>query len=131
MRVMPLIRQKMIYREDLRANPEAYYMFGDNVEKRGLGGQAGHMRGEPNAIGVPTKWAPNMQPTSFFRDEDFEEVVKLITRPIFEAREHLLQGGVVVVPLDGLGTGLSKLHEKAPLINAFIEEQIRLLGKIK
>lgn len=52
---MIVLHQKFIFREDLQANPDVYYLFGDNVERRGLGGQAKEMRGEPNAIGVATK----------------------------------------------------------------------------
>jgi hypothetical protein len=55
---MTLIFQEWITRKDLRENPDKRYVFGDNVERRGYGGQAKEMRGEPNAIGVVTKWAP-------------------------------------------------------------------------
>jgi hypothetical protein len=52
-------------------------------------------------------------------DEDMERV-----------DEHLDQGGVVVVPSDGLGTGLSELPTRAPKINQYIVGGIQSMRKI-
>ena len=51
-------RIRFITREYVRANPDKIFLFGDNLEQRGLGGQAAAMRGEPNAVGIPTKKRP-------------------------------------------------------------------------
>ncbi|SDK47143.1 hypothetical protein [Bradyrhizobium ottawaense] len=64
---MPVVFQNWITRNDLLDNRDKMYVFGDNVQRTGFAGQAKEMRGEPNAIGVVTKWAPSMQPTAFFR----------------------------------------------------------------
>ena len=56
---MPVIYQKRICRDDLRRNPNAVYIFGDNEARTGLGGQAREMRGEPNAMGIATKRSPH------------------------------------------------------------------------
>jgi hypothetical protein len=50
-----VIRLKHITREMVRADPSTVFVFGDNMARNGLAGQAKEMRGEPNAIGVPTK----------------------------------------------------------------------------
>jgi hypothetical protein len=34
------------------------------------------------------------------------------------ARDHLRKGGILVIPEDGLGTGLSELPKRAPRTNA-------------
>ena len=65
---MPVVKQKWITRDDLKRNPEHLFAFGDNMARRGLGGQAKEMRGEPNAVGVPTKWEPTMYPSGFFSE---------------------------------------------------------------
>jgi hypothetical protein len=52
---MPIIYQKFIRRQDLRNNRDKFYVFGDNMQRIGYGGQARDMRGEPNAIGAVTK----------------------------------------------------------------------------
>lgn len=78
---MPLIYQKMIFRKDLKTNPDKLYVFGDNVERQGLRGQAAEMRGEPNAIGFPTKWFPKLTPKAFFWDNQRDEVFLILECP--------------------------------------------------
>lgn len=124
---MPVVEQYRIYRLDCEANPDAIYVFGDNMERRGLGGQAKEMRGEPNAIGVATKVSPNDHSAAYFYDDNYAVNVRVIAndfRPIFAARD---QGKIVILPLDGLGTGFSQLPEKAPLTNQFVEFMVHLL----
>ena len=54
-----LLRWKWITREELQRHPELIFVFGDNMLRKGFGGQAKEMRGEPNAVGVPVKWRPS------------------------------------------------------------------------
>ncbi len=111
---MPILTQHRIYRKDLRANPDVLYLFGDNVERRGYGGQAAEMRGEPNAVGIPTKNRPDMAVSSFFSDQSFEFNVRIMDLALEPVREHLSRGGVVILPSDGLGTGLSEMEARCP-----------------
>src|ERR1700761_2826764 len=100
---MPLVLQKWINRADLRANPAALYVFGDNEQRWGLGGQAKECRGEPNAVGVATLKAPGV----FWTDRDADHQIAVLDHdmePLFEA---LIQGRTVIFPLDGIGTGLA------------------------
>lgn len=122
-----IIRQKIIKREDLQANPDFMYLFGDNLVRKGLGGQAGEMRGEPNAIGIATKKYPNNDPLSFFYDDQYMENVAAIYEDIMPAMQHLMNGGVLVIPMDGLGTGLSALPLHAPRTNKALEDLISYL----
>ena len=123
-----IIKQKFITRDDVRKNKDTHiYLFGDNIVEIGLGGQAKEMRGEPNTIGIPTKWRPDMGESSFFNDKDFEELAKIIWGRFMAANFYKNQGKIIVIPEDGLGTGLAKLEEKAPKILEFINECIKLL----
>lgn len=118
---MPVYRQKWIMRADLKNNPDTIYIFGDNTERVGLGGQAKEMRGEPNAIGVATKWAPASDDAAFFSDDRFSEICLILDEdmePVFTAA---LAGKTIVVPADGLGTGLSELPQRAPKCNRYLE----------
>ena len=127
---MPVLRQKWITREDLKANRERLYVFGDNMIRSGRGGQAGAMRGEPNAYGIPTKWYPSMESSAFFKDYQFtsDSVIEWTLRGAFtHLTEVLTDGYTVVIPADGLGTGLSRLPETAPGIAAYIDREIQLL----
>ncbi len=47
--------RELIRREDVRAEPDKIFLFGDNLKESGYGGQAKEMRGEANARGIPTK----------------------------------------------------------------------------
>jgi hypothetical protein len=54
-------------------NPIAYFIFGDNLERRGLGGAAS-LRDHPHAIGFITKKFPDNKDTSFYKKEEYEAV---------------------------------------------------------
>lgn len=111
---MPVRFQKWITRQDLRNNPEVYYVFGDNVRRQGLGGQAREMRGEPNAIGVVTKWAPGMDENDFFKDFQHPYYGPVLSADLARIMTLYSEGKTIVFPSDGLGTGLSMLPTKAP-----------------
>lgn len=116
---MPLLRQSIILRKDLRANPQIYYIFGDNEERYGLGGQAREMRGEPNAIGIATLRAPG----KFWQET--ESAVRWQNRVLdqdFSTPLLLLRAGkVVVLPFDGIGTGLAALQSNSPSTWAYLQ----------
>lgn len=119
---MALIFQEQIRRTDLRSNPGMLYVFGDNEVRRGMGGQAGACRGEPNAVGVATKRAPDMTETAMWSDADFERCSAIIDADMAPLFRHVRNGGTVVFPRAGIGTGLSQLPQRAPRLM----EHIRL-----
>lgn len=118
---MPLIYQKMIVRADLQRNPQVLYVFGDNLQRTGFGGQAKEMRGEPNAIGVATKRAPGRRDCDYFSDDDLAFNELSIYSDLKEVMDALARGRVVVWPADGLGTGLSQLPTRAPQTWDYLE----------
>lgn len=121
-----VIRTEWVVRADLRAHPDRVYVFGDNMRRVGLGGQAREMRGEPNAIGIPTKWAPSMSPSAFFSDKDWDNPVVrgAIQDAVWALHQALEEGRDVVIPSSGPGQGLSRLGEKAPRIAAWIDAEL-------
>ena len=58
-----------ITRDMLRSEPRKIFLFGDNLARWGLGGQAKEMRGEPNAHGITTKRFPGIDHKDFFSDQ--------------------------------------------------------------
>lgn len=125
-----VLKQKMIYRYQLQAHPEVLYLFGDNDKRLGYGGQAREMRDEPNAVGVRTKWAPGMAEHEFFSDVNLPMNKMMIASDLVRVIDHLKAGGTVVIPEDGLGTGLSQLPTRAPLTNAYLVETLKMLEEI-
>lgn len=119
-----IVHKKFIRREDLRNNPDMHFVFGDNSMRIGLGGQAREMRGEPNAIGITTKKKPSMTPDSFFSDEDFDYWLKENEAAFEKIASLCFLKKFVIVPLDGIGTGLAQLEFKAPNIFAYINEKL-------
>lgn len=112
---MPIVYDQWILRAQLRQARGDRFVFGDNVRRTGYGGQAAAMRGEPNAIGVATKWAPSNAASAFFGDED-AGAWRWVEADLARIRAALDEGRVVHVPRDGLGTGLSRLPTLAPRI---------------
>jgi len=65
----------------LDENPNAYFVFGDNLERHGYGGAA-KLRDHPRSIGFITKKFPDNKDESFYKPEEyspvfFEELKKL------------------------------------------------------
>jgi len=125
-----VMRQSRIYRADLKANPSALYIFSDERQRVGMSGQAGEMRGELNAVGVATKYAPGDSESDFYNDTHMHahrrQVVIDLTR-VYE-RLSLWDTGQIVVPADGIGTGLAELTTRAPELNKWIEYRLNNLG---
>lgn len=118
---MPLLYQKHILRKHLQANRGVIFVFGDNVQRLGFKGQAAEMRGEFNAHGIATKWAPSFKEDAFFKDSQINEILPILEKDISPLYNALMSGQVVVWPADGIGTGLSRLPAKAPNIWAVLE----------
>lgn len=113
--------EKFITRKLMQENPNTLYVFGDNMVERGMGGQAKEMRGEPNAVGIPTKFLPSYEDKAFFNDDDLFRVKTKIDAQVLKLFLHASEGGEIVWPSDGIGTGLADLKNKAPAIWKLIE----------
>jgi hypothetical protein len=125
-----IIMVRRYRRRDLQADKSSLFVFGDNMAGTGLGGQAAACRGEPNAVGIPTKWRPGMNERDFFTDADLEQVGPTLAERFARLMEHLHDGGHVIWPADGIGTGLAQLEQRAPSIRAYIMQSERyLVGK--
>ena len=115
--------QQWVMRSDLVNNPNALYLFGDNVDRLGLGGQAKEMRGERNAVGVATKWEPYNSPDSFFLDKDITKTAEIVLDDLRIPLKAVAAGidRIIVIPTDGLGTGLSQLNKYSPTLDRFLK----------
>lgn len=111
---MPIRRYAHISRAFVQANRQFVFVFGDNVARRGFGGQAAEMRGEPNTIGIPTKMLPDTTPDAYLTDND-----EWLIRPLWDAAfaflgELLRRGTTIIVSEAGIGGGLAEMPARAP-----------------
>lgn len=138
---MPIIHIERLERSEIRRNQNTLYVFGDNLARKGgapdrtgwsnpRAGQAAACRGEPNAVGIPTKRAPSMQETAFFTDADLPAVKPIIQAEFRRLARHLLSGGTVAIPTSGVGTDRAQLAQRAPAIRTFIDQCFAYLATI-
>lgn len=118
---MPLMFQKMIHRADLQANPDRLYVFGDNLQRWGKGGQAEEMRGEPNAIGIVTKKAPRRDDDAYMTDAEFEANLAAMKADFEKVWAALRAGTEVVFPTARLGSDRAELETRAPRTYAALQ----------
>lgn len=123
---MPVIFQKIIKREDLVRNRTVLYVFGDNVTRKGMGGQAEEMRGEPNAVGVRTKYTPGPH---YFVEAEAETAAqnKMIDQDMKRLFDHVKNGGIVVWPAAGIGRTRARMHISAPTTFAYMKAKLKAL----
>ena len=112
----------------VRENRNIYFVFGDNLIKSGKGGQA-IIRDFKNTIGVPTKKYPSNNKRSFMTDDEFKSNKKEIDIAFDKIRDKIKEGYFIALPVNGLGTGLAKLEEKAPKTNEYLLKRLEKLKK--
>lgn len=89
------------------------FVYGDNLLRKGKGGQA-IIRDLPNTIGLVTKKEPNNNSSSFFSDIEYEKNYQFILNDILKIKRKQILGDQLVFSSGGYGTGLSKLPELSP-----------------
>ena len=122
---MPIVFQKIITRENIRDNREIIYVFGDNDMRFGYGGQAKNMRGELNSVGVRTKKRPFTGKDVYYMDYEYNINTKKIDEDFAIIEKYLKEGTTVIIPEDGLGTGLALLEKNAPKTLEYIKMKIK------
>jgi hypothetical protein len=109
-RYLPWITRDMVIER-----PAERFVFGDNIQRIGYGGQAGAMRGAPNAIGIATLYAPGRP----YRP-GCEQALDAVVFDLRRVSAALMAGRIVNVPADGVGTGIAALHIHAPDLHRLI-----------
>jgi DNA replication protein DnaC len=117
-------------RKDAKANPHKLFVFGDNFAGKGFSGQAKEMRGEPNAVGIPTKRLPDTTPQAYLNDGDYDRFKQEVDQAVHILEAHLDAGGIVVFPSAGIGTNLADLQNKSPLCWNYLCKKLKSIGII-
>ena len=118
---------------DVQNNKKYLFIFGDNDIEKGKKGQA-IIRDEDNAIGIPTKKIPSYSKEAYYYDKDYDDnkykIDFAINKILNIARNGHFDG--IVLPEDGIGTGLANLNLNAPKTLEYINAKIiELKDKIK
>ena len=121
--------ERIITRTEVKNNPKTLYIFGDNDQRKGLGGQAKEMRGEQNTLGVSTKKYPSNNESSFKTDNELEDNKKIITDDINKVIAEWNTGKYNKVNVPQIGVGLAALPTRAPKTYAFLQEELNRLEK--
>ena len=118
-----------------RAHIEKVFVFGDNLRRVGMGGQA-VIRHMPNALGVATKRRPAMTASSFF-EEGNDDDLDAVLDDLALVYDQLRSGKTVVIPVTtsgevSLGLERARLQTKAPsiykTISTHVEEMVACYG---
>lgn len=104
-------------KELLQNNPHKIFVFGDNLQRKGKGGQA-VIRYERNSFGVATKVKPSTSVGSFFDDSNPNHY-KAIEDDLLELKE-IGKDTTLVFPSGGLGNGLSQMHLRCPKLFSYM-----------
>ena len=121
-----IILKKWITRDFVKSHPNWIFVFGDNELRRGFGGQAKEMRGEPNSLGIRTKKYPSDKYYAFWTDDSYDENIKMINSDLELLKNYLnVSNKTIVIPADGIGSGKAKLAIYAPKTNKYLCEKIR------
>ena len=118
-----LFTEYYVTEDDLQKNPGILYLFGDNLEQKGMGGMAKIMRGKANAFGIPTKKKPANTPDSFFTDDELMQNKKWID----DAFDRMPYYEKCFIPR-GIGCGLSELHRRAPKTFYYLKKRLMELA---
>ena len=124
-----VVRMKWIARSFVREHRDRIFLFGDNLARRGFGGQAAAMRGEPNCVGIPTKKFPNNRDDAFFTDLELEQNKAAIDHA-FDFLFHKISKAeqTIVIPANDIGTGRAQLESRAPLTFAYLQKRLEDLS---
>jgi hypothetical protein len=110
---MILIQDEWFSVKQCLENPRNLYIFGDNTLRYGKGGQA-QIRDCENSFGICTKWKPSMTDDSFFQDTI--ECLEIVEKDIVDLLHIKDNYKNIIFPADGLGSGLSDMPNRCPLL---------------
>lgn len=113
--IRTVVKRQHITREDVRKERDKVFLFGDNILQIGKGGQAEAMRGEFNAIGIPTKKKPAVHDKAYFTDDEYPINVQYIDA----AFSSIPDNSIVVVPVFiggeiSIGRGYASMPDRCP-----------------
>jgi hypothetical protein len=103
---MAIYKNILIDKNFLDSNPNAYFVFGDNLIRIGKGGAA-FLRDHPRSIGFITKKLPNNEDSSFYKPEEYSSV---FFKELDKLKTIIQNGQDKIFYISQLGGGLANKH---------------------
>lgn len=116
--------------DECQKNEHKLYVFGDNMVRYGLGGQAA-IRPATNSYGIATKRLPTMNTNAFFADRQDEAQVLIDDIHGLLNQFKIGKYETIVLPADGLGTGLAKMSETSPRLFKWLNETLSMVLNVE
>jgi hypothetical protein len=101
-----------ITKEYLRNHPNEIFVFGDNLQRAGLGGAA-YLRNEPNTYGFVTKKLPNKKPASYYEPQEYAEIY---WEEIDRLKKTIIANPNKIYLISKIGAGLANLNHIFELV---------------
>ena len=121
---MTIIQKEYFSIKQCNKNPKNLYVFGDNSNRIGRGGQA-IIRNCSNSFGIVTKLLPSTNDKAYFNDDKFVMHLFYIEADINRLKEESKNYDNIVFPKAGLGTGLSDMPNKCPKLFKAMNELLK------
>lgn len=113
-------------------HPDKTFVFGDNLRRFGMGGQA-VIRNCANALGIATKRKPSMAESAFFTEDDLDAVLDDLDHLWQMMKTYPHREFVIPVTKDGevsLGRERAELPKRAPNVYNTIVMHIREMANV-
>lgn len=105
-------------------NPKKFFIFGDNDQRFGKGGQA-CIRDCFNTQGIRTKKAPFLNDkNAYYKDLEYSDNILKIERDIQKIKT-IAKNYTIVFSENGYGNGFAKLEEKAPATYSYLCKRLK------
>lgn len=103
---MAVYKNITVTKEFLNNEPNAYFVFGDNILHVGTGGAAA-MRGHPRTIGFVTKKEPNNKKSSFYKPGEY---TKVFFKQLKQLKKLISSNPTKTFYISKLGAGLANAN---------------------
>lgn len=117
-----IIKISGIFSKELcETNPQSLFIFGDNQQRIGMGGQA-QIRECSNSIGIATKKSVS----EFMTDDEYLQNQISIDRDIMNVKKAVEDNGYssVVFPESGLGWGRADIQNRCPRTALYLSQRL-------
>lgn len=118
------IENKVFTKAIVTSNPEAIYVFGDNVAKQGTVGNSS-VRGLDNTFGLFFKKDMNRIESSYYTDAEAGDFITIFDEQVEQLKNMIAEGKQVIFPKDLITTlELADFKKNSPVVFAYVKAKL-------